>query len=50
MYPPLHLLETESAGDFELNLPPIESFHQAVEIPAWLIEPAPEEIKRIAAD
>lgn len=51
MYPPLHLLDKDdSAGDPEFNQPSaVEPVHQTVEIPAWLLEPAPEEVRRIAA-
>ena len=50
MYPPLHLIESETAEDFRANLP--NDFEQTtgevVELPAWLIEPSAEEVHRIA--
>lgn len=51
MYPPLHLLgENDGAGDSGFSVSQqAEPVHQAVEIPAWLVEPDPEELRRIVA-
>ncbi len=50
MHPPLHLIESETAEDLLMNSPPDSEQvrSEIVELPAWLIEPPAEEVRRIA--
>lgn len=49
LYPPLHLLENETANDCLPNaLPLADDKNELARLPAWLIEPPLEEIRKIA--
>jgi len=49
MYPPLHLIESETAEDSLPNSPSDSGQvgSEIIELPAWLIEPPAEEVQRI---